>query len=129
MHVKMKDAALWKGVILEESLSDKSALNLVKIVSTDRSKLEGEDRYMTFHNVTVKDSKREEYLRRVMKALKSGFYTHICKDGVMYVVFKDKLFVFKKGDSRLQEARQYGESHGILKEQLAFKYIIDNPFD
>lgn len=120
---------MWRGVILEESLSDKSVLNLVKIVATDRSKLEGEDRYMTFHNVTVEDSKIKEYLQEVMKTIKPGFYTHLCKDGVMYVIFKDKSFVFKKGDHELQEARQYGEAHNTLKDQMDFEHIIDYPFD
>jgi 8-oxo-dGTP pyrophosphatase MutT (NUDIX family) len=124
-----KDTSPWKGVILEESLSDKSLLNLVKIVGTDRSKLEGEDRYMTFHNVTVEDSKIKGYLEKAMKAIKPGFYTHVCKDGVMYVIFKDKSFTFKKDDPELQKARRYGESQGILKEQMNFEHIIDNPFD
>jgi hypothetical protein len=120
---------MWKGVIVEESLSDKSVLTLVKVVATDRSKLEGENRYMTFHNVTVEDSKIKEYLQKVMKTIKPGFYTHVCKDGVMYVIFKDKSFVFKKGDPELQKARQYGESRGILKDQMGFEYIINHPFD
>lgn len=129
MGTKTKVTTAWKGVILEESLADKSLLNLVTIVHTDCEKLEGEDRYMTFHNVIVDDLNKDKYVRTAMETIKPSFYTHICKDGVMIVIFKDKSFNFKKGDTTLQEARRYGESQGILKEQMVFERIIDNPYD
>jgi len=44
---------VWKGVILEESLEDKSLLKLVKIVGTKTEKLEKENRIMTFHGVEI----------------------------------------------------------------------------
>jgi len=47
---------VWQGVVLEESLDNKSLLDLAKIIGTDISRLEKEDRIMTFHKIEVSDS-------------------------------------------------------------------------
>jgi len=120
---------VWQGVVLEESLEDKSLLELVKIVGTKKEKLEEEDRVMTFHNVEVDDSKKQEYLDKAVHSIKQGFYLHLCKDGNMYVVFRDKIFNFRKNDPELERARDYGKSIGIIEEQMPFEHLVDHPFD
>ena len=48
----------------------------------------------------------------------------------MCVIFKDKIFKFKKGQqSLLEKAREYGKSIGIIPEQMPFEHLIDYPFD
>jgi len=47
----------------------------------------------------------------------------------MYVIFKGKIFKFKKGESLLDEAKEYGKSIGIIPEQMPFEHLIDHPFD
>lgn len=123
-------ANIWQGVVLEESLDNKSLLGLAKIVGTDIDKLEEEDRVMTFHKIEVSDSKRDQFIEEAKRSIKPGFYIHLCKEGRMYVVFKDRIFKFRKGQQDLLEkAREYGKSAGIIPEQMPFKHLIDYPFD
>ena len=120
---------VWQGVLLEESLEDKKLLHLAKIIGTDVEKLEEEKRVMTFHKVEIEDENMDKYLDMAMHAIKLAFYTHLCKDGEMYVVYRGKMFNFRKGDLELNKAREYGKSIGIIPEQMPFKHLIDHPFD
>lgn len=123
-------ANMWQGVVLEESLGNKSLLDLAKIVGTDVDKLEEEERVMTFHKIELCDSKRHKFIEEARRSLKPGFYIHLCKEGRMYVIFKDKVFKFRKGQQALLEkAREYGKSTGIIPEQMPFEHLIDHPFD
>lgn len=114
---------------MEESLEDKSMLNIAKIVSTNINKLEKENRVMTFHNVEVPDSLKGEYIEKAKTNIKRGFYTHLCKDGQMIVIFKNKVFSFSAGDPKLIKAQEYGKSIGIIPEQMPFEHLVNNPFD
>ena len=129
MDKKETPSSMWQGVVLEESLEDKLMLNMARIVGTNISKLEKENRVMTFHKVEVPDSLRGEYIERAKTNIKQGFYTHLCKDGQMTVVFKNKVFNFGDNDPRLIKAREYGKSIGIIPEQMPFEHLINNPFD
>lgn len=120
---------VWRGVILKESLEDEKLLKLVIILKTDVARLEKENRVMTFYNIEVEDSKKEEFVQKAIKAIKPKFYIHIVKDGIMYVIFKDKMFKFSKNYPELETAREYGKSIGILEEQMNFEHIINHPFD
>jgi hypothetical protein len=120
---------VWRGVLLKQSLEDEELLKLVHILKKDISMLEKEFRIITFYNIEVEDSKKEEFVQKAIKAIKPKFYIHIVKDGVMYVIFKDKMFKFRKNDPQLNEAREYGKSIGIIPEQMLFEHLIDHPFD
>ena len=119
---------VWKGVILEESLEDKSLLKLVKIVSTDIEKLEGEDRVMKFHKIELEDKNKEKFIQQAIKVIKQGFYIHIVKNGLMYVIFQNHMFKFSKGYPELETARVYGKSIGILEEQMPFEKLLEDPY-
>ena len=120
---------VWKGVILGESLEDKSLLKIVRIVKIDVERLEGEDRVMTFHRVEVDDNIKDKFIENAIKSIKQGFYLHIVKNKLMYVVFKDKMFKFSKGYPELEMARKHGLSIGIPEEQMPFEHLIDFPWD
>ena len=122
-------SSMWQGVVLEESFEDKSMLDMARIMGTNVSKLEKENRVMTFHKVEVPDSLKDEYIERAKTNIKQGFYTHLCKDGQMTVVFKNKVFSFGDSDPQLVKAREYGKSIGIILEQMPFEHLIKNPFD
>ncbi len=122
---------MWRGVIIEESLEDKSLLNLAKIVETKKSTLEGEAEAgtLTFHKVEVDDGKKDLFLKDARSFIKDKFYLHICKGGLMIVVYKNKMFEFSKNEAgKINEARDYGAAHGILREQLEFGVLIDDPW-
>lgn len=122
------DEMVWQGVILKESLEDVSLLTLAKLGKKTKTRLEGEKRIMTFYNVEVENSKVKEYLDLAMKSIRPSFYTHLCRDGEMYVAFRGKLFNFKANDPTLEKAREYGKSMGILPEQMEFEYLIKHPY-
>ena len=55
---------------------------------------------------------------------------HIVRKNNMIVIYKNKVFEFtSKEPDKLEEARKYGLSIGILKEQLPTKNLIKNPYD
>ena len=64
--------SVWQGVVLEESLEDELLLGSAKIVGTSASKLEKENRTMTFHRVEVPDSVKDEYIERAKTTIKPG---------------------------------------------------------
>ena len=127
--IKENLSTMWQGVVLEEGLEDKSLLDMARIVRTNVSKLENENRVMTFHKVKIPDSMKDEYVERAKTNIKQGFYTHLCKDGQMTVVFKGRVFNFTADDPELNQAREYGKSIGIIPEQMPFEHLINNPFD
>lgn len=129
MDSKEELSNMWQGVVLEESLEDKSLLKMAKISGTNVSRLEKENRVMTFHKVEVPDSLKEEYIEKAKNTIKQSFYTHLCKDGQMTVVFKGRVFNFTADDPELNKAREYGKSIGIISEQMPFEHLVNNPFD
>jgi hypothetical protein len=130
-------STIWQGVVLAESLEDTSLLKMAKIVGTKISKLEKENRVMTFHNVEVRDAVLEKYVEKAKSTIKQGFYTHLCNpvrlrsglNAQMIVIFRNKIFRFGADDPQLIEAREYGKKIGIIPEQMDFEKLIDNPFD
>lgn len=122
---------MWRGVIIEESLENKSLLKLAKIAGTEKSTLENESEagVLTFHKIALPDAKKGEFLNVARKSIKDKFYLHICKGGVMIVVYKNRIFEFSKSETgKITEAREYGVAHGILREQLDFELLIDEPW-
>lgn len=122
---------MWRGVIIEESLEDKSLLKLAKIDETKKSTLESEEEagVLTFHKIELLDDKKAEFLKMARTAIKDTFYLHVCKNGVMIVVYRNKVFEFSKNETgKINEARDYGAAHGILREQLEFEVLIDDPW-
>lgn len=110
---------VWKGVILKESLEDESLLELTNIVETK------EDRY----NIKVEDNKKDEFMQKAIKSVKTKFYIHLVKDKVMYVIFKNHMFKFSRGYPELETAREFGKELGIPKEQMPFEKLIENPYN
>jgi len=122
---------VWKGVILEESLDDKSILDMVRIVKTEKSTLEEEEEkgFLTFHNIELDDEKKDEFVRKALSSIKDKFYLHICKGDRMIVIYKNKMFEFTSDETdKLNQARDYGLSIGIVREQMPFEKIIKDPY-
>jgi hypothetical protein len=121
----------WKGVIIEESLNSSSILNLVKIVKRRKTSLEKESErgVLTFLYIELEDSLKEEFLLKAIYSIKDRFYIHICRENIMIVIFRNKIFKFSSNElDKLGQAREYGLSVGILKEQMPFERLIKNPY-
>lgn len=122
---------VWKGVVIKESLRDDSVLRLVKIVGSKRTVLENEKKrgLLTFICIEVKDEDKNTFINKVKSSIKGGFYMHIVRENSMIVIYRNNMFEFSSKDSdKLEDARDYGLSIGILKEQMPFEELIKNPY-
>ncbi len=122
---------VWKGVIIEESLEDKSLFDVVNMISSREETLNEEEERGTMHlrSFKLEDDKKEEFVRKAEEMIKDRWYIHICKDGVMVVIFKGKSFEFTRDQKDvIEKAREYGKSIGILEAQMTFENLIDDPY-
>lgn len=109
-----KSKTVLRGTIIENSLNDKSILDLVTITKTRKS---GD---WILHSIIIDD----KYVPKLSKSLNPGsWYIHLWKQGGndVMVVFKDRIFNIKYSDKNTwQEAVRYGKSIGIPEAQLDF---------
>ncbi len=105
-----------KGTIIENSLSNKSILKQLQIISTRESR----SLNWILHSVLI-DQKQIDLLA---KSLDEGpWYIHLWEQGMddIIVIFKNKIFNIKYSDKKTwSEAVAYGKSIGIPEEQLDF---------
>lgn len=122
---------IWKGVIIKESLLDKTILSLIKVVRSRETILENENERgtLTFLYIELEDERKEPFIRKVLASLIDRFYVHICKEERMIVIYKNKMFEFSSNEKdKLNQAREYGLSIGILREQMPFEELIKEPY-
>jgi nitrogen fixation protein len=102
------------GIIVEESLIDKSILKGFKIIRQEISPNLGWHLYM------VEIPERDIY--DLSKNIESNkWYMHFWRNREVIVVFKDKTFKFNYDDKKTwHPAVEHGLSIGIPKEQLDF---------
>lgn len=114
MGVYIKLIPMYKGTIIENSLSDQSILSKTQVQSTRHA---GD---WILHDVQVE----ETLIPELSKGLANGpWYIHLWKPGKdeVKVIFKDKVFDIKFSDkSTWINAIAYGKSIGIPDEQLDF---------
>ena len=105
---------MFKGIIIENSLTDKSILNDLNIEKT------WQDGDWILHSVKV----TENQILKLSKSLADGpWYIHLWETGKdeIRVIFKDKIVTISSTDkSTWHEAISYGKSMGIPDEQLDF---------
>lgn len=105
---------MYKGIIIENSLTDKNILRKFKINKTWES---GD---WILHDVLLDDNQIVE----LSKHIDDGpWYIHVWEKGKdnVKVIYKDKVFDIKYSDkSTWADAVNYGKSIGIPEEQLNF---------
>jgi hypothetical protein len=107
----------YKGIIIEESLSDNRALNNLEIVGFKITKEWSPAKRWHMH--TVKVSKKD--IEKLSKNIKPRWYMHFWKNKNVIAIFKGKKFEFKFDDkSSWKPAIAHGMSVKIPKEQLDF---------
>lgn len=102
----------WYGWIIEQSLDDQSVFDMVPTV-----KMKSEEADWKEHIIEVSEDKIDEVVTFLKQHLKPAWYAHVIKGDNIQVLFKDKAFDAKKGDS-FTEIETYGVSVGIPKEQM-----------
>lgn len=112
--VKDANRPMYKGTIIESSLSNKDILNKVKINKT------WQDGDWTLHSVLLD----EDQIAELSRSLDNGpWYIHIWQQGKddVKVIYKEKVFDIKFSDkSTWADATNHGKSLGIPEEQLDF---------
>lgn len=118
------------GTIIEESLSDASILEGVKILSTKVEPITPRHqtpwlKQWTLHKVEVEESKAREFAQKASLYLdyshKGAWYADFRNDLQHYIIFKDKIFLVQKGDREgYEQAKQYGLDLGIPQHQMGF---------
>ncbi len=105
---------MYKGTIIESSLSNKDFLNKLKINKTQHSGS------WTLYDVLIED----DQILELSKFLNDGpWYIHVWQSGNdnVKVIYKDKIFDIKFSDkSTWADAVNYGKSIGIPEAQLDF---------
>lgn len=119
----------YKGVIIEESLSDKNLLKEVEILDTEIEQVTTrmntpELKQWTLHTVEISDSNVEKFAEKLSKVLlkePSSWYADYKNDSYHFIVFPSKIFkVDLKNPELYSEARKYGISIGIPAHQVDF---------
>ena len=119
----------FSGVIIEESLTDKSVLDDVKIMKTEIEPVTDEHKtpwvkQWTLHDVEISADKAAEVAEKISKALDHGhnWYADFKTDKEHYVIYTDKVFhITDRADkAQYDEATAYGVSIGIPDYQVDF---------
>ncbi len=120
----------YKGVIIEESLKDKSVLDKIKIISTKVEKVVEKHQTpwlleWTLHSVEIEENKAKDIAKEIGKSLDysngTSWYADYKNDDFHYIIFKDKIFkVNLENKEEYKEVKKYGISLGIPEYQVDF---------
>ena len=118
----------YQGVIIEESLADKTVLNKVKIISTKIEKVTDQHRtpwllQWTLHTVEVAEDQAREIAEEIAQSLdpEHAWYADFKNDACHYIIFRDKIFrADRKSKEQYDDAKRYGISLGIPEYQVDF---------
>ncbi len=118
---------VFKGVIIEESLSRKKILQKIKILSTKIEPVTEKHKtpwlkQWTLYTVEVPESQAEEIAVALSKSLdKQYWYADFKNDTYHYIIFHEKVFyILKTSKEQYDQAKKYGLSLGIPEYQVDF---------
>ncbi len=117
----------FKGLLLKESLQNPEVLKLVKIIKQEKWDIP-EKRLANFQPkiwtaVTFEGDVKyiKEISKKLSEAIKPKWYLNIGTPDKEIVIFKNKIFEYKKEDKiKKEEVKKYGESIGIPKCQMDY---------
>jgi hypothetical protein len=117
----------YKGVIIEESLGDKSVLSKVKITKTKVEPTTPEHKtpwlkQWTLHTVEIPEEKSDEIAQDISKSLDNehtSWYADYKNEKYHYIIYDGKVFkVDSQNPVLYKTAKEYGLSIGIPEYQL-----------
>ena len=116
------------GVIIEESLEDKSILKEIKIEKTKINKVIEKHKtpwlmQWTLHTVKIPEKQAERIAQELSKALESAhnWYADFKNEELHFIVFRNKVFRIERASKeQYDEAKKYGLSLGIPEYQVDF---------
>lgn len=118
----------YKGVIIEESLTDCEIIKELEVVQTEVEEVTESqgtpwlDKW-TMQTVLIPESKIDEYTERLSKIIDvnhcSDWYCDFRNDSYHYVVFSNKVFKLDRGNKKdYDDMRKYATSLGLPEAQL-----------
>ena len=119
----------YKGVIIEESLGDKSVLGQVTILGTKIEPITPAHKtpwlqQWTLHTIELPDETADMIAKRIGESFDPEhlcWYADFKNDKYHYIVYPDKVFKVDLADPKLYaDAREYGISIGIPEYQVDF---------
>jgi hypothetical protein len=120
------------GTIIEESLSDTSVLEQLRITSTRVEPVTERHqtpwvKQWTLHEVEIPDDKAEKVAEQLSRVLgPQSWYADFRDDTHHYIVFPDKVFkVERKDPAQYEQAVAYGLGLGIPDYQLDFSWAVE----
>ncbi len=119
----------YKGVIIEESLGDKSVLTDVTIVETKVEEVTESHKtpwisIWTLHTVDIPEDKIDAVAEKISKSFDPehpDWYADFKNENFHYIIFANKMFkVDLKNPIQYKDAKAYGISIGIPEYQVDF---------
>jgi len=114
----------FNGLLLEESVADRSVLDLLTITKTETWNVANAtaNQPRVWHAVYYEgDINNADIIAKALcQSLKAGeWYTNFTANDQVHVIFPGKVFVYLKGDKASRgEAQAYGRSIHIAESQL-----------
>lgn len=116
------------GVIIEESLEDKSVLKKLKILSTRIEKVTKAHQTpwiakWTLHTVEVSESQAKDVAKEISLSLdrEHEWYADFKNKIYHYIIFRNKIFfIDRTSKKQYDKAKEYGLSLGIPAYQIDF---------
>ncbi|MDD2823266.1 MAG: hypothetical protein PHQ59_04290 [Candidatus Daviesbacteria bacterium] len=124
----------YKGIIIEESLKDKSVLKKVKILNTEVEAVTENHKtpwlkQWTLDSVEISENEAEEIAEELRKSLETehaAWYTDFKNESTHFIIFPEKIFkINRKNEEEYLEAKKYGISLGLPEHQLDFSPEIN----
>lgn len=119
----------FKGVIIEESLKDKSALKKVKVLSTKVEAVTKEHKtpwlkQWTLDTVEIIEDQAENIAEDIRKSLETehtAWYADFKNSLTHFIIFPEKIFKINRTSAEeYNKAKEYGISLGIPEYQVDF---------
>ena len=122
----------YDGVIIEESLSNKTVLKRVKIVRTKIEQVTEKHKtpwvkQWTLHTVKVPEKEAEQIAKELSESLdkEHNWYADFKNDAHHYIIFSKKIFfIDRKSREQYYAATRYGISLGIPEYQVNFSQNV-----
>ena len=120
----------YQGVIIEESLEDKSVLKKMKIISTKVEAVVEKHKtpwlaQWALHKVEIPEAEAPVIAEEISKSLdrthSGSWYADFKNDTHHYIIFHDKVFyIDRTSKEQYDEAKRHGISLGIPEYQVDF---------
>lgn len=128
LKIMQKTLYNYFGVIIEESLEDKSILKNIKIIKTDVEEVTPKHetpwiRKWTLHTVEIPENKAQVFAENISKALdkEHNWYADFKNKEFHYIIFRKKVFkIDVESKEEYDKAKEYGISLGIPEYQVDF---------